>query len=163
MLLVSALVLFVGATSVQAPQKTPDFSGTWTAEKVSLNFDGVAGGSVIRIEQDARSIRIRRSYGREGIGNPPVVLAIGLDGKDTPLPYSMTHSAGRTGSLSARARWAGSRLIIVTTRILTDSKKQQVKTETIETFSFDGPRLIVERALSVGTRPPVKDVWIKQS
>ncbi len=161
--MISALVLCVSATLVQAPQKTPDFSGTWAAEKMSLNFDGVAGGSVIRIEQDAKFIRIRRSYGREGIGNPPVVLAISLDGKDTSLPYSMTHSAGRTGTLSAKARWDGTRLVIVTTRILYDSKKQGVKTETIETFSLEGPRLIVERVPAGGTRPAVKDVWVKQS
>lgn len=150
-------------TALSIPQTRPNLSGTWTAQIPALNAGGVAGGSVIRIEQDAKSVRIRRSYGREAITNPPMALTIVLDGKDTSLPYVMSHREGVKGTLSARARWDGSRLVIVTTRTMTDiANKISTKTETNETFSLDGPRLIVERVVSSGKVPPQKDIWIKQ-
>ena len=167
MLRAAFLALLCLALASGPPLQKPDFSGTWAAEKMALNFDGVAGGSVIRIEQDAKSIRIRRSYGREGLGNPPVVLAISLDGKENPItPYPTSHRPGLSGALSIRATWDGNRIIIVSTRTVTDTqKKTSNKTETTETLSLDGRRLIVERverATSAGKGAALKEIWTRQ-
>ena len=154
------LCIFVATA---AAQQKPNFSGAWAAQAAALNPDGVFGGSVIQIEQDASEIRIARSYGREGIKNPPVVLKISLDGKDGPLPYPMEHRAGITGALSGRARWDGNRLVIVTTRTTTDAtKKTSKKTETTETLSFDSSRLVVDRVVSPGKPSPQKEIWLKR-
>jgi hypothetical protein len=81
----SMLVLVASAPS-RGDQQT-DFSGTWEASRLALHSAGMAGGSVIRIEQSAEAIRIRRSYGREALTNPPVVLTIRLDGSESPHRY----------------------------------------------------------------------------
>jgi len=149
------------------PQK-PDFSGMWDLAPnttVDGNFGSVTAGALIRIEQSANAIRIRRTYGRESIKNPPVVLTISLDGKASSNPYHGVHRPGLTGAISSTARWDSARLVIVTIHTLTDAKtKKSTQTEISETLYFDGPRLVIERVFSPRSEinPARKELWFKR-
>lgn len=156
----AALQLFVSALLFLFPvEQRTDFSGTWESQELVFNNEGVVGGSVIKIEQTADVIRIRRTYGRESIKNPPVILTIRLDGSQSENPYYAVHRPGLSGAITSRATWAGNRLVIVTTRTMTDSVKKTVtKTDTRETFSLDGRRLTVERVVTPNGGG--KDVWL---
>ena len=147
-----------------AAQARPHFSGNWVTPKQVIESAGVTGGTILQIEHTIAAIRIKRTYGRESIKNPGVILTIALDGTESPNPYRMEHAPGITGAITSRAKWDGNRLIIVTTRTMTDAiKKTSYKTECTETLSLDGGQLVIDRVVSSASGEKVsKDVWTKR-
>lgn len=161
---VAAMVLAGAFAAGPWAQERPDFSGNWAAKKQVIDSAGVTGGTILQIEQNVAVIRIKRTYGRESIKNPGVILTITLDGAESPNPYRMVHPEGLSGTITSRAKWNGNRLIIVTTRTMTDTvKKTSYKTESTETFSFDGAQLVVDRVVvSPWDKKVSKDIWTKR-
>ena len=161
---VAALVIASAFTGWPSTQARPDFSGTWAAKKQVIDSAGVTGGTILQIEQNVAVIRIKRTYGRESLKNPGVILTITLDGVESPNPYRMVHPGGISGKITSRAKWNGNRLIIVTTRTMTDTvKKTSYKTESTETLSFDGSQLVVDRVVvSPREKKVSKDIWTRR-
>ena len=164
--LVAAPVVICCAALISGQK--PDFSGLWALgpnTSVAVNFGGLIAGSVIRIEQTADAIRIRRTYGRESLQNPPVILTVSLDDRESPNAYHGVHRPGISATISSKARWDGNRLVLVTIQTMTDAdKKTSTKRETTETLSLDAGRLIVERAVSPDPDKSQgrKEIWFKQ-
>ena len=159
-----AVVLALAIAAAPAAQVRPHFSGTWATPKQVIESAGVTGGTILQIEQTIAAIRIKRTYGRESIKNPGVILTITLDGAESPNPYRMEHAPGITGAITSRARWDGKLLIIVTTRTMTDAiKKTSYKTECTETLSMDGGQLVIDRVVtSASGKKVTKDIWTKR-